>query len=576
MNLRDARARRGSAGSDARIFSFPLRRAFICAALFTITAAAWAAPASAHAKLESSSPAPSSVVKVSPPQVVLHFDEDVETDFGSVRVYNATGERVDVGGARHPSSDPHDVAADLPAHLADGAYVVAWRVVSADSHPVHGAFIFSVGTAAGLPRASVLESALASSNGSSLVGVAYWLVRAAAFAGLLFLVGIVAIVLFVSPALTEGRRVRVCLWTAWATLVVATVLGLAIQGVYAAALPVGDALHPAVIREVLATRFGRVQLLRLGLLAAVIPMLLLTSRRRFESTRSRWMSTAWVLLGAALLATAGLAGHATTGPAVFAGFALDVVHLGAASLWLGGLAVLACLLTPNPEVDPTFMRTVARSISTIAFVAVLVVVASGTLQAVRQVGSLPELVDTDYGRILLVKVAFVLLLIALGGLSRLRLRRLSGASENSGARRLRLTVALELVVAFAVLAATALLVNASPARSQVNLPFTTSFTALGDQVNVIVSPSVAGVRNVLHVYVLGPTGRAKAVPELDAALSLPEKHLGPLVLPLTIAGVGHYRDRNVTFLTPGAWILSVTLRTSAIDEQVVQLPLPVR
>jgi copper transport protein len=111
-------------------------------------------PASAHAQLESTQPDPSSVLVTSPSQVILHFGEPVEIDFGSLRVIGPDGNRVDLGGTHHPPGDTHAVAISLPAHLPNGTYVVAWRVISADSHPVHGAFVFSVGTASGSGKAS--------------------------------------------------------------------------------------------------------------------------------------------------------------------------------------------------------------------------------------------------------------------------------------------------------------------------------------------------------------------------------------------------------------------------------------
>jgi copper transport protein len=557
-------------------------RATIVAAIAVFLVAVWATPASAHAQLEYTQPAESSVLKVSPSEVVLHFGEDVEIDFGSIRVFNSSGSRVDSGGAHHPGTDGHAVAIDLPPHLPDGAYVVAWRVISADSHPVHGAFIFSVGTSRGLTKASVLATALANASGSTVVGALFWLIRFAAFAGLLALVGLVAIVLCVTPGSGRNRRIRRSAWVAWAVLTIATLLGIVIQGVYAAALPLTDITRTALVREVLATRFGRVEELRLVLLALAAPLLfLVTSSAPARGTRRGALVVACGLVGAGMLATPGLAGHATTGSAIVEGFIVDLAHLGAASLWLGGLTVLACLLIPSAPGTPAEpVGPIARSISTIAAISVLVVVVSGTLQAFRQIGSVSELLDTDYGRLLLIKVSVVVVLICLGALSRRLLRRgdvdAPASGRSPGRLTLRRSVGIELAVAAGVLAVTALLVNAPPAREDVNLPFTSSYTALRDQVNVIVSPAAAGVRNVLHIYILGPTGQPRAVPEVDASLTLPSDSIGPLSLPLSLVTIGHYRDSDVTFFASGNWILTITLRTTAIDEQVVPLPLPVR
>ena len=557
------------------------RRAGVVVATTLVVLAAWAGTASAHAQLESTTPKAGSVLHHSPPQVVLRFGEPVEIDFGSIRVYNSVGTRVDDGGTHYASSDDSAIAIGLP-HLADGAYVVAWRVISADSHPVHGAFIFSVGTSKGLPRASTLATALANENGSTVVGVAFWWIRFGAFAGLLCLVGIAAMALAAAPASLTSRRIRRWLWVSWGLLAFTTLAGIAIQGPYAAALPLTDALRSSLVSEVLATRFGHVEELRLVLLALAAGLLVWLTSRRTATGRGAVGVSLCAVVGAGLLATPGLAGHATTGSAIAAGFTLDLAHLGAASVWLGGLVVLLCLLVGG-AVDLDGMETAAsaRRISSIVLVAVVVVVASGTLQAVRQVGSIAALTGTTYGRLLLVKVGVVVVLISLGAVSRSLLRRRSTAEAVPGAlprrRPLVRSIVAELLVAAAVLGVTAALVNAPPAREQLNQPYSQSFTTLGLQVNVILSPAVSGVDNTLHVYVLSAaSGLPKAIPEVDATIAYPPDQLGPLNVPLSVAAIGHYRARDVTFLSAGIWTLTVTVRTSPIDEQVTPLQVPIR
>ena len=142
-------------------------------------------------------------------------------------------------------------------------------------------------------------------------------------------------------------------------------------------------------------------------------------------------------------------------------------------------------------------------------------------------------------------------------------------------RKLRRSVLADIAIALVILAVTALLVNAVPARQAAGLPFSTSFTTLGVQVNAIVDPARAGTTNQFHVYILSSTGTPKAIPELDVSLSLPAEHLGPLTIPLVIEGPGHYRADNVDIPVAGEWVLQFTVRTDAIDEQVVSVPLAV-
>jgi len=592
--------------------------------------------ASAHAQLESTQPVPSSVLTNSPTQVVLHFGEPVEIDFGSLWVIGPNGARVDEGGTHHPDGDSHAVAISLSHHLGDGTYVVAWRVISADSHPVHGAFVFSIGTAAGARKANALAVSLSNASGSTVVGVVYWLLRFALFVSLIFLVGVGVVVTAVWPRGDATKRVRSVLWCCWGALGAVTVVAIAVQGVYAAALPITHVFRPTLFDEVLHTRFGEVALLRVALLAAAVPAILAVRSPPPDRRRAPLvLYGAVVALG--LLATPGLAGHAAASGSVLAGMSLDIAHLAAASVWLGGLAVLAVLLVPGlkPEEPAPELRRIARSISALAFGAVVVVVATGVVQSVRQVGSFYALFNTSYGTILLVKIGLVIVLLGAAGVSRrlllgrlgVRVPRRGGGSgpspdgrratvdaavtkttgrsaaakprpgggvalaeatpiadpasadpdlETDGLRRgLRRSVLAELAIALVVLGVTALLVNAPPAKQAASEPFTQSFQVLGVQVNAIVSPARTGPGNQFHFYVLGPTGQPRAIPELDASITLTAESIGPLSIPLVVAGPGHYVAQSVDLPVGGSWVLELTVRTSPIDEQEVIATLPV-
>jgi len=606
--------------------------------------------ASAHAQLEWTQPVQSSVLTSAPRQIVLHFGEPVEIDFGSLRVIGPTGARVDEGGTHHPGGDSHAVAIDLPGQLADGTYVVAWRVISADSHPVHGAFVFSVGTAAGARKANALAASLTHASGSTLVGVVYWFFRFAVFASLIFLVGVGTVVTLLWRRGGRTARVGAVLWWTWGVLLAVSVAAVAIQGVYAAALPLTDIFRPTLFDEVLHTRFGEVSILRVALLMAAVPAI-----RAARSPRTGRGHTWWALYGAAvalgLLTTPGLAGHAAATGSALVGMGLDVSHLAAASVWLGGLAVLAVLLVPGltPDEPAGEIRRIARSVSALAFGAVVVVVASGVIQSIRQVGSFYALFNTSYGTILLVKVGLVVILLGVASVSRrlllgrfgVRIPRQAPAppggagdralgprpgrargvapgvdasrgglavalaeaapagdpdaggpdrgnpdaggpvraevpASDPGLRRgLRRSILAELALALGVLAVTALLVNAPPAKQAASEPFTQTFEVLGVQVNAIVSPARTGPGNQFHFYVLGPAGQPRAIPELDASITLPAGGIGPLSVPLVVSGPGHYVAQSVDIPFGGSWVLKLTVRTSPIDEQEVLATLPV-
>jgi copper transport protein len=559
---------------------------------------ATAGTASAHARLVSTDPAASSVLLVPPAQVVLHFDDVVTIDGGSLRVFGPDGTRVDDGGVHHPGGDRDAVAVGLPAGRGPGSYVVAWRVISDDGHPVHGAYVFSVGSDRGAVRASVVAGALATESGSPGVGAVAGVLRWAALVGLLTLVGLTVLVALVWPEGGPTPRVGRILWAAWGVLFVATVAGIAVEGVYAALLPLGDALRPSLAAEVLRTRSGRADAARALLLVGAVPVLLgVRGHFGVGHRRPRWLLPSVLAVGSGLLVTTGLAGHATTGAAPAVGLALDVVHLGAASVWVGGLVLLAAFLVgpPSRVPQPVDPGAVIRTVSAWLLAAAAAVVGSGTGQAFRQVGSRYALFHTTYGRTLLVKLALVLALVSLGALSRrlvhgtwgLRRTRRPGAPARVGGgagtpalaaprrSRLRWSVVAETALVVAVLGVTSLLVADVPARQAAGLPFAASVTTAGAQVNVIVDPARAGIGNEVHVYVLSGLGTPEALLGLDAVLRLPSGHVGPIRVPMRLSGPGHYYATDVVFPVAGTWDLTLTVRTASGRSGSATVALPV-
>jgi copper transport protein len=129
---------------------------------------------------------------------------------------------------------------------------------------------------------------------------------------------------------------------------------------------------------------------------------------------------AWVI-SAMLLATWPLAGHAVTGRQVPLAIAADLLHLAAMTTWLGGLVLVAVTLS-RPAMAAE-LATMLPRFSRLAFTCVLVLVVTGTYQAWRELGSVSVLVGTPLGRLLLIKTACVVLLVALGGLARRWIQR---------------------------------------------------------------------------------------------------------------------------------------------------------
>ena len=537
-----------------------------------------AAPAWAHAELRSTTPPSGARFDEPPREVVLRFTEPVEASLGAVRVWNEDADRIDTGRVARPGGDRRAVAVPLPP-LDDGGYVVTWRVVSADGHPIHGAFTFRVGPAVGDDdgTAALAREMLAQDGGDPVTGFAYAVARLVLFAGILGVVGGGLFAVFLRPPGRPRREGAGLLWSSWALAAVGTVAAVALQGAHGAGLGISGVFDPDVFGAALDTRYGSVSAARLGVLVALGALLLVALRRPagLPGPGRALFAVAAVVLAA----TPGLAGHAVTGDLVALAVAADTLHVVAVAVWLGGLALLA--VTVLRRGDAADGAPVVDRFSTVAAWSVVVTVATGSFQGWRQVRVVDAATATTYGRLLLLKVGLVVALIAAAALSRRWVRaraarRVVAASPGPGAMAsrpgspplsaLRRTVAVELALAVAVLAVTALLVNAPPARSALARPASIDLTAGDVLVTVTVDPAKAGTTDI-HAYTLTPEGAVRDVEEISIALRLPREGIGSLDVPLRRAGPGHFAAYGFDLPIPGTWELETTVRLTDVDQE---------
>jgi copper transport protein len=588
--------------------------------LSVILVAAAASPAFAHAVLQETTPTAGQVLASSPKAVTLRFNESVEVALGAIRLYNSKGDRIELGSASHPGGQQSQVRVTVPK-LAKDSYVVTWRVISSDSHPVTGAFTFQVGKGAAAGNIqSLSDRLLANQGGDTTVGFLYAVARFGVFASLALLVGAAAFLVLVWPEGRASTGAARLVWTGWIGAVAATVAGIALDGAYAAGLPLGNAVKPSVISDVLDTRFGRVWLLRLVLLLIAIPLLRLLVNRRpvAEYPLPRWWRPAAVAVGIGLLLTPGLSGHAGTGDLVPLAIIADVAHVGAVSLWLGGLVVLLAVVLRRKHLEE--LREVVPKYSRLAFSAITVIIASGVFQAWRQLGTLSNLRDTDYGKLLAAKLlAFGALIITAAFSREIVNRRFrtprpepaptpvprvpigaggppippdTDANDINGddgdddeveedaweMRNLRRHVGLEAVIAVVILSIAAVLVNAAPAVS-VNSSGASGVTLRSDRmkVDIIAIPGTSGP-NELHFTAFSPDGAPLALPaigrldevgEFQVSASLPGRDIAPIQIPIRRITPGHYIASGVSIPIRGTWRLTVRASFSDTDQDAL-------
>nr|WP_202538594.1 copper resistance protein CopC [Streptomyces sp. SID8379] len=378
---------------------------------------AGAAPASAHAALTGSDPRQGAVVQQAPEQVSLTFSEDVAMSDGSVRVLDPSGKRVDNGKVGNPKGTTYTVG--LHSGLPDGTFTVAYQVVSADSHPVSGAYTFSIGAP------SKTSAVVADQNaGGGVVGGLYGFARYVSYAGFVLLVGGAAFVLACWPRGAGIKPVQRVVVGGWTALTAATIAMLLMRGSYTGSGKVGDIFDMTLLGQVLQTKSGAALTSRLLLLAAAalfVAVLFGAYVKRAEEGDKKEMKdlTFGLAIGGAVVAaglgaTWAMAEHASTGIQTALAMPVDVLHLLAVAAWLGGLTTLLVALYRAPSIETAAVRRFSR----VAFCSVVALAATGLYQSWRQVGSWSALTGTRYGQLLLVKVGLVAVLVGIAWISR--------------------------------------------------------------------------------------------------------------------------------------------------------------
>ncbi|EME96869.1 copper resistance protein CopC [Streptomyces mobaraensis NBRC 13819 = DSM 40847] len=594
----------------------------LAAALLCVLTAG-AGTASAHAALTATDPRQGSVVPEAPRQVRLTFSEGVLLGADSVRVLDPKGARVDDGRPAHVDGRSETAAVALRTGIANGTYTVAWQAVSADSHPVAGAFTFSVGA----PSATTVKAAVKGTD--PVVGTLYDTARYAAYAGFALLVGGCVF----AAVCHTGRGVRRVAVGGWVALFLATAALSLLRGAYTSGRGPGAVLDLSLLGDALSSRPGAALLTRLLLLSAAAVVLAVVFGEHARPGGGR-RAYAWGLgaggglVAAGLAATWAAAEHASAGLQPWVAMPVDVLHLLGVGVWLGGLAALLAALGAEEPLP----GGAARRFSRLAFTAVCVLVATGIYQAWRQVGGWAALTGTEYGRWLLVKVGLVGVLVVLAAFSRrwtarigdrapargprpkavpekpggaagasperaAQLARQRAAMAKAAGRReraadegrsgLRRAVLAEAVVAVVLLAVTTVLTTTQPGRAETEqkragrtdggpsasaagpvearIAYDTGGKDGRGTARVTVAPGRSGT-NTVDVTLTDPAGRPVDVPEVAVSFTEKEKGIGPLRAPLKRLSAGRSRASGFQLPMAGRWQLTLTVRTSEIDQ----------
>jgi copper resistance protein D len=410
--------------------------------------------------------------------------------------------------------------------------------------------------------------------------------RAIHFAATMLVAGVVFFAVFVAaPAwrsavgnsgVAINVRTRLAV-IAWIGLILAAISGAAWLVLTAAAmsdLPAAKIFGDGVLWTVLSqTTFGRDWLARFALacaLAATLPALLSP-----RDHKSPWLATAATILAAAFAGALAWSGHAAGGLGGEAIIhpAADLLHLIAAAAWVGALLPLIVLFAAAGADDAsiTIARTATARFSILGIVSVGTLLATGIVNTYYLAGSLPALLHTDYGRLLLIKIALFLAMVAIAAVNRFRLtpellQEASIAASRDALRRLRRNAAIEVLAGAIIIAIVAALGTMPPAIHAAHQHLT--YGAVPTDAAFVHIHLVEGMADV--TIRPGRTGRARGTirlwnedfVQLDArqvslTLTAPAAASNPTPRPARQGRDGAWQVDGIELSEPGNWTVTV-------------------
>jgi copper transport protein len=483
--------------------------ALVAAAALALPAAAWA-----HAALLRTVPEASRTINRAPQEVRLSYSEPVEPRFAIVSVTDAQGRQVTSGSPAAAVGAPQTLVTPL-RHVPEGWYLVFWRVISADGHPVRGAFTFAVGPNPGPPPQFQVPSLSETATTTRLL-VTRWVV---------FLAVLSALGLFVLRAIIARPAVRAVRGSSLRALTIAfgaaVALGLVAIPLYVLFATAQFTLRSAwdlgdVVPAARSSGFGRDFLdleLVLALFAVAAAAALAVDRpeREQRSVVELLALPAALAAGAATLLLPALAGHAGQKSPRGLSLPLDAAHLAAAGIWLGGLIGLVVLwLSVGRERRGAALAVVVPRFSAVAFCSVLLLIGTGIGQAFLELPTFATLWQTSYGQALLWKIGLLSAALLLAGVNLARTKPRLQARDASAPLLLRRLVQGEILFVVSALFAAAVLTSLAPPSSALARvqdiaarvgpgPVSTVVAKAPYRVHVQVTPNRAAVQNAFSV-----------------------------------------------------------------------------
>lgn len=488
----------------------------------------------AHASLTATEPQDGTVVATPPAIMSLSFSEPV-----AVTTLHLT--KPDGSSASLDKFVLRDRTLEItpPDGLGSGTYVLSWRVVSEDGHPVGGSIVFSIGQPSATPTTQI-EAVDWTVRAGLLTG------KVGLYLGLSFGIGGVFGMHWFAGGSRQGLR---AIGVALALGLAGTIISAGFQGLDTVGVSAARLFDPAPWAAGFATSFGRTVVFMIAALA--LSALALASG---PGKSGRWISLGGLLTGAFALCLSGHASAAEpqwlTRPAVF-------LHALTIAIWMGALIPLAANFRATDAAARPALQRFSRSIP----YAVIVLAAAGIILAVIQVREPAALLNTAYGNVLLIKLGLLCVLFLAAAFNRWKLTAPAEAGDFVMTRVLVRSIVAETVIVLLIFGVAATWRFTPPPRAlqiAAAQPASTHIHTDKAMAEVTITPGKAGVVSVSTMVMTGDFSPMEAQ-EVSLAFSNPKSGIEPIERKATKGENSTWTAEGLTLPLAGTWNVRVDI-----------------
>lgn len=513
---------------------------------------------SAHAYIIKSTPMENETLAHSPSLVSLEFSEAIQSKFDSLTVVNSLGQRVDVSEASIDKKNPNTLEAKVQTALPNGAYTISWKVLSADGHPVQGTIPFRIGTGADahnmqgyvngyIPQADmIIERGLLYAGFSLYLGV------------MLFY-----LVLYKESGLSNKMqsRSKMLIWISLLAISFSLVWNLPLQAKIYANVPWSKAFNISLWKEALGIPlFGSVWIAQMILIVILtVATYLAMKYGKLSSSKAWWMP---VLLVVVLLVTKALNGHAISSKYREITIVMDILHLFAASLWIGGVMAIAFILPAGNKnkKDWSLYWDAIQRFSPWAMTAVTIILFTGVFSSTLYIPNLRSLYQTVYGQILVAKIVLFIIMGIFGLIHFVKgkLRKEKG---------IRPTAGIEFGMGIAVMIMAAILTNVATPPLPEPVPLNeTKQVSNGYKITLHVNPNAVGV-NTFDIDIKDKSDQPVTnIQQLTVTAYSLDMEMGRNTFKVPMVSPGTFQAKGMQLNMEGNWNITIHGLTTSLDD----------